>query len=398
MTAIRYPDIVAWSPRRNFRCEATSPHNLPEWHPGRVVTPTEFVWPGAFQEEFEFALYEGSGEEALWTVRQAQVSETSPHAIHVSDGGWCVVRTHGPFSAGLVTISPEGRVVHSLDLLQEVFVGRWTGYVHETSAGPFWSGASHSYFTTLDGREFFCARTWWGQRLLLDLEGGQRADETPHSLTLDRLEARWACETLEAAQAVAATWQGKRHELDVEWSAVEPIKSATAVLARLRPDGAEARLRPFESCGLLTWSTSCEEAFERPRGARTRRTPRVSWSITCYEVRVVAALGLRRLGASPEGFTAFAIHSGCEDDEVRLAVPDRIADRDGRAEQVRPGMTGQEVVELVGAPDHAMREWEYDLLELAKTLRIRWNDGVVEAAELVAPGWLGETRDHHVFA
>lgn len=48
MTSIHYPDLVAWSPSRNSRCEATSRYNLPEWHPGRVVSPTEFVWPGAF--------------------------------------------------------------------------------------------------------------------------------------------------------------------------------------------------------------------------------------------------------------------------------------------------------------------------------------------------------------
>lgn len=78
MTAIHYPDLVAWSPSRNFRCEATSPHNLPEWHPNRVVSPTELGWPGAFQKDFEFTLHEGTSDDVRWTLPQAQVFGSHP--------------------------------------------------------------------------------------------------------------------------------------------------------------------------------------------------------------------------------------------------------------------------------------------------------------------------------
>ena len=105
-----------------------------------------------------------------------------------------------------LTISPEGRVVQSTDLLRSVFVGAWSSYVCMTSGGPEWDGASRSYFVLLDRREYFCARTWWGQRVLLDLERGELADDALHVDALSALEACWALQTLEALSTVS--WSG----------------------------------------------------------------------------------------------------------------------------------------------------------------------------------------------
>lgn len=394
MTAIHYPDIVAWSPSRNFRCEATSPYNLPDWHPGRSVSPTELVWPGAFQEDFTFALYEGSADQPRWTLQQARVSAVSPHEITVSDTGWCVVRTHGPFSAGLVTISPEGLVGQMLDVGEDLFAGPSSVYVHETSAGPFWAGASHSYFTSIDGREHHCVLTWWGQRVLLDLERGTRSDDAPHSAALGGLELAWAKEMLEQRAAQAASWTGRwldeDHWLDTDMAAFLAIQAAIAVVSRSHLIKLATLVRPFEACRLLTWSTHCW-------ALASDRKERVSFMLACHGVRELAAFALRRIGARPAGYAAYAVCRTVGDKDVLLELPERIPDRSTRARCLRPGMPGREVLQTIGAPDHLARDWEYDLDDPSQTLQIGWKDAVVERVSLVEPGWLGDRRGHRLF-
>src|SRR5262245_16686819 len=42
-------------------------------------------------------------------------------------------------------------------------------YVLDTTAGPKWEDYAFSYFVTVDGKDYFCVRTWWDRRIVLDL-------------------------------------------------------------------------------------------------------------------------------------------------------------------------------------------------------------------------------------
>lgn len=381
MTAIYYPDLVAWSPRRSLRFEASSPDN----RAGRRPEGLSELWGGAFQKGFEFSLHDDSTGAVRWRVPQRDVAEDSPHELHVSDGGWCVVRTHGWGSAGLVTISPAGRVVQRVDLLADVFVGRWASFVQHSTAGPFWSQASHSYFVAIDGRELFCARTWWGQRVVLDLERGERVDDGPHTRRLEREEGAWALATLEATKREAPSWREA-----VDWDVTRSVTAALNLIAALRPDGAEPCVRPHEACPVVTYSTSCAEAL----GDRTSCGRRVAWTMFCHGVRAHARRALRRIGAAPGHHATYSFEcEGADGQAAALLLPGPVSARGQRARAVAPGLSGHGVLRLLGSPDHVDRAWEFDLDEPPQTLRLHFESGHVDRVELDEPAWLGDARD-----
>jgi hypothetical protein len=408
VTAIHYPDIVGWSPNKTFRCEARSPYNLPEWHPDRKVSPTEALWPDAFQEDFEFALYEGDSDRPLWVVPQSDVAEASPHEIYVSDRGTIVVRTHGPFSASLVVLGAGGARTLTVDLLDEVFVDAWERHVSHTSAGPFWSAGSHAYFPILEEREHFCVRMWWGGRILLDLGRRQRVDETASRALLAKFESAWVLGALRSGADTVASWEAwpardatteeERESARAARAVLHEVEAGIVAAGRLGTVEALPLLRVLEATPLTNCYWGCHDLLD---GVHPELGG--SWCMGLREVRFLVNTTLRRLGQRPRGFSAYHFFRECGDDRVSLDVPECIEDRGARLLKLTTQRTARDILDLVGTPDFASRVnaqdvWDYDL-DGDETVRIGWDDGSgrVASIERVKPaGWHGDARDAEV--
>lgn len=370
MTAISYPDIVVHSPDRAFRLEARSPDNRPKGHPDRTVAGSTFNDDEvSFQRAFCFTLYEGDSAQVVWTLEQAAVSATSPSAAHVSDRGWVVVQTHDHLRSEVVAISPSGKRGMTLDVAAALVTDPISRrHVHETTAGPSWSGQSHAWFATLSGREHFWLRTWWGDRVLLDLEGGSRVAASEHEGRLAAEEAAWALSALGSFDADADPWSGPWDE----WL------TAITLAGRVRLGSAERLIRPFESISAI-WSSSSTDVL-------STGWAQLHFFYQTYRTRPFATLALRRLGAQPRGFASYVFGRPGAPGE-HLELPECIQERDQRA--VRPGMKGLDVLQLLGAPDLMDgRRWSWDT-ESDSTLRLTFTDGVVKSLEtLRPPGWI----------
>jgi hypothetical protein len=154
-------------------------------------------------------------------------------------------------------------------------------------------------------------------------------------------------------------------------------------------------LRQWEEIEWLGCSTS-SRALERA-------------TLEVERLRPIVHHSLRLLGEEPRGFAAY--HFIGRGQEGRLPAPECLADRYERSRQVTREMSAQQVLALLGAPDHigrrtqhksgpranASETWEYDFrrAEGWVTLIIAWWQGLMVALEEIPSDWA--TNDERVF-
>jgi hypothetical protein len=96
--------------------------------------------------------------------------EGSPVAIYVSNDGWTAILTG---LHELICVDPDGVDRANIALLTEgLSEEEQDAYVRHTTAGPMWAGYSLWYFLEAGERQLFVIRTWWGRRVVVDIEDG----------------------------------------------------------------------------------------------------------------------------------------------------------------------------------------------------------------------------------
>jgi hypothetical protein len=127
------------------------------------------------------------------------------------------------------------------------------------------------------------------------------------------------------------------------------------------------------------------------------------WWLEVQYLRPILHHALRLLGQQPLGFAAYHFR----DKNGRFPMPERIPDRHNRASQVRQDISAEQVLNLLGSPDHIRRrsrkvgtiyhwseDWEYDFRsgDQWTTFRITWEEerrkGRITQIETVPPYWL----------
>jgi hypothetical protein len=402
MTAISYPDCRASSPNGRFTLEARSPHNgtIPHRN-GRPASPDEFPFKYRdHQSEFRYRLLRGGRSRPVWE-RWQPATEDSPHEVVVSDDGWAVLRTHG-FCPDVIAISPDGREVvrariwyaDNPDLRRgppSTHVWR-PATIDFTTAGVYWTSHSWRYFVPVAGRPHFVWRPWDGRRLVIDLD---RAfvfpDDQPLLEGLERVlvEAERAGVTeLLAGLAPRMTEIATRlgpgaGEPAEDDPLLEPLRQVKAALHLVGVHRVVECL-PF----LRAW----EEIDCRSVSTGTAALPD-HW-LEVQNFRPILQHALRLMGEEPAGFAPyyFTHHA-----RGRLPVPERLTDRRARAARLTPGMAPEQVLRLVGAPDHVRRDshqvgrryvwsetWDYDFRGRAHwlTVRVTWDEEPVRMTGL----------------
>ncbi len=431
MTSIFYPDCEAVSPNGSFILEARSPHNGTINHQdGRA--PSEDEFPFKYREHqrcFRYRLLAATntslisaefGEETdhvIWE-RWQERGEDSPHELVVSDEGWSVIRTHGS-TPELIVVSLDGQEIirvkicgpeeEDSDKPTEPKSGRenvpvWAAkHLQSTTAGEFWSTHSRRYFLHTNERIYFVWRTSWGDRLVLDLTNAALLGE-----------AEQCNSVLSAAMQEAETLWG--------YHLLSELATQTTEIQRLLTRRRRATAEPHPLLEKLTQATSAILIAGAHRAAHCipmlRRLEEIDcpsystdsiamggdWWLEAQHFRPILHHSLRLLGQEPLGFAAYHFRLS---EKKRFPMPEKIADRQARADQVRQNMAAKEVLQLLGSPDHVRKrshevagayrwseDWEYDFCtgDQWSTFRIIWEEegkqGRIVQIETVPTYWL----------
>jgi hypothetical protein len=360
MTFIPFHDIIATSPSGEFRVEITG------------TLRDEY-----FRDRSKFVYRLFRSEDLVWewqageAKRGIEYLDDFPHDAWVNDEGYVVARTHEWFYAGLIVFTPKGQVVlrrSYRSMPDEPNPGFLEGdrkrYVSETSAGPFWARCSIAYFHKDHGRSYWTIRTWWGRRVVIDLENASIVDakQLDNALAREQEVARLTRdlkENLPALEKMAAQLSDEdRHE--VFWPKARPVLTATYHAGRLKAIESAEYLRRLEAIDAV--------------GSMGGRVP---WAtVQTSSLRQVAKLSLLRMGEEPSGLPHYQFEQRLSgrDSSKLFDLPVQVTPR--ALDQLEVGLTQKEVLARVGAPDFIDNDWEYDSPspKPAHTVRITWDD------------------------
>ena len=326
------------------------------------------------------------------------IGEGPPTALYVSDQGWTVIRTADVFRQPieLIAISLEGKEKIRIDVFKTLFEDHeemWR-YVGFSTAGQIWgSSYCHFYFIQLGNAPHFCLRTWWGQRLLLKLDAGERAritDEFEHELLA--AEKDYVLTTLQ--QTKDWNWEkGKYGGLvpvdDPKYARLGSGLKAMHMAGTMKVAEAVPFLKNLESCSYSGSTTGSSGDYQPPPGGIK------PYSYRSLTIRQMAKLSLRRLGVRPSLHQSMMLYR--EGDGFWHPQDPLPFQRDTRAAEIKAGMRPEEVLDQIGAPDFIERRmWEYDMDgKTPYTLIVSWGkDGVETIERHTPPKWSdGTSRD-----
>jgi hypothetical protein len=113
-------------------------------------------------------------------------------------------------------------------------------------------------------------------------------------------------------------------------------------------------------------------------------------------------ISIRRLGAIPKDLPVFGRTFRWGNEFITVGSRTNSLSREARVHLLRPGMTTQQVLKIIGPPDyvkdHSPRHWEFDVDSTPPhTCRINWTNNLIKSVEMVTPPtWKeGETRDYY---
>ena len=386
-----HSDKTAESPSKKFKVEAKSPDNA----------GNENGFSRPFQASFVYTLRDVEKNTVLWTRKQPMGAkekyytppkEGSPVALFVSDAGWTVIRTAWD---ELVVVDIAGKDRGVVRILEDGFTAEENKeYVQDTTAGPLWSGCSLWYFLDAGKQSLFVVTPWWGRRVVLDLKSGKIIPETPDIAKQAALyEKNYVVDEL--LKYVASTSKVASCDCEDCWR----VKIAAYVAGR---DGIKEAIPLLEELQ--------NSAYIGSMGGwgygRKFEGEVCECEYSTFTLRQVTQLALRRLGKTPRQLPATQFDVRYEDyKKNRPYVPRKIdGPRAANAGKIKTGMTPEEVLDLIDAPDFVGREkrapgdaiWEYDMdAETPFTLLVHWDGRRVAVVEQIKPArWQdGQVRD-----
>lgn len=364
MTFISYPNITATSENGRFRIEIKGAPSTDSFRDQsnfiyRLVTSEEIVW--------EWTV-EGTGVENC-------VLDDYPHDAWVNDDGWVVVRTHGWFNAGLMVFSSSGEVVlrsfhrRFLDDEPGFLDEEPEGFMGESSAGPFWARYSIAYFVKHNGREFWVLRTWWGHRVVIDLDRAKIVNGTQieEEVTIGLEKAcvqRLFEENIDRLEAVDPDLPQDYDNEEFRLSE-DRICTAGYHAGWLQAEESIPYLRRLEVLGVVGGSCC-----------------RVPWAeIENLTFRQIAKLSLLRMGEEPLWYSQYRFrqrNSSSEDEYPLFDFPEQVQVRSPHLLEI--GLTQKEVLCRIGAPEFIGDVWEYDMPQSVPpcTIRVSWDESHLE--------------------
>jgi hypothetical protein len=388
-----FPDQEATSSNGRYHLTAKSPDN---------ANPSSRT---PFQSGFVYVLRDTKAGKDLWTRKQPKdkpivdQTEEKPFVLrnwkepplvgfYVQDDGWSVLWSATDV---LSVVRPDGKETGRLDILSQAFSKKeHEHYVHHELSGEMW-GLTHSCFATHEGKSYFVVRTWWGHRIILDLESARL---TPDAGTLaKRLEEAdrvYVRTTLEAA--------AKNHD---KWAECCDQRETPLMAIYM------AGQMQMKEC--VPWLRAMEESPSNPSciAVAGEQPKEGEVDVRCWEFftdRQVLQLSLRRLGEVPRPVptTQFQLYTKQNDRRSGIAkpfVPALAKPRAQQADAVRTGMRPTEVLRLIGAPDFIEGTWQYDMDgPKPYTLLVECRATGVKSVERKSPAlWQnGDYRDQQV--
>jgi hypothetical protein len=392
MTRRSYSDLRVSSPGGKLRLEAASPDNGNELV--RDGAPLRGETFGSFQRNFRYRLVETHTETVLWE-RWQSTGEGSPVSALVSDEGYVVVRAHflewGSEELLFVTPGGQKRLVivvaaegylddrplratpkQRRDKLQTATL-LWTDeHIQVTTAGPSWTAGSFETFPSSPEASYFCLRTAWGRRLIVDLRRMALIEEsalTDAQALVEREERRQALDALRCLAPMVRSGEA-------DWSQRFLVQGALAVVVAQKIPEAAPVLRELEATRSAGSWRPCSVL-----GA--------GWYADHNVVRSLARLALRFVGEEPSpggNYTFTPRFPGAASGEAETvtapaAMPPRAYEL---AKGAVPGSTAEWVLASLGPPDFIAREdrnvdklhvwsevWDYDGPE--NTTRLVWS-------------------------
>ncbi|WP_020471149.1 hypothetical protein [Zavarzinella formosa] len=407
MTAIFYSDCKATSPKGKFTLEARSPHNGTINHrDGQPPAENEFGFKyREHQSNFRYRLIDNTRQPSsgqmngsdggfiVWE-RWQEDDEDSPHELVVSDDGWSILRTHG-FRPELIAVSPVGEDTLRVRIdgagsehairSGSIPVYSWSpDYLEFSSAGLYWTEHSWRFFFPHQGSFYFAWRTSCGQCLLLNLSASTLLptpdSSDPLSQAMIEGEKQGVIDLLSSfteRMNEVRNWFRRgtsentgREEMDPQ---VRFLTAAFHLAGVHRLTSAIPLLRKWEE---IDCRSRCTGSDAMPG----------SWWLEVQCFRPILHHSLRLLGQEPLGYATYHF---TPDFERRFPMPEHVPNRQAKTAQVRPEMTAEQVLQLLGSPDHIQsvwrqegeihrtsEHWEYDFLsgDQWTTFRITWEE------------------------
>jgi len=365
MTTIYYPDIEITSPNGHYILRATSPDNQTEKK------------EAGFQKNFIYQLIDSYTDTVLWTRQQTKL-EASPRHLYLSNDGWSVIQVHGLSELGLVAVSLNGQdncyisIKPKQDgngekLIERVARRHWIWRNKQTiqsNAGILLTYA-HFYFTQFEQRPLFILASYWGRRLVLDLQSGQLSTDTAQKRRtslghwLDRQETIWAEEILDEVVDNIDQIQSTDFSLsnnDIPYRLRERffLKLPIAILmaGRLGLSDHVSTLHKLEQVVLP------KSGYHYADGIGN------NYVYETHKLRRFINHAFLLLDERPSIYPcySFFFNKTAYQNNQPLTIPKHIPDRQARLPELQPGMDGLTVLKLLGAPDCIGDQWwEYDI-------------------------------------
>jgi hypothetical protein len=416
MTDINYPDCSAVSSNGLFLLEARSPDN------GSIKmrdgSASDHPLGCSFQRHFRYRLMcrsspradaDASAVDTIIWERWQEGREGSPHELVVADDGWSAIRTHG-FDPAVILLRPDGSALlrvrvtaagdaegpddkgtspRNADRLEGEREVAWQATnLSMTTAGAFWAGNSWPYFCECELGHYFVWRTFWGDRLIVDLDLAKLVtdDEITQRLSdafdcVERNNVNIMFDDLMRHFEAAQSYLTRRHDdSERQWpSSRHPVRRLLQAFHLISVH----QMREYLPL-LRSW-----EVIDCPSSSTGCVALRDHWWVESQFLRAVICQSTRSLGVEPRGYPSFNFRRSI-DEPSRFALPECLSDRRDRLQKLGEAPKAADVLSVVGAPDHIRKrshpvergfygwteEWEYDVLVGGnwRTLRLTWEE------------------------
>jgi hypothetical protein len=236
------------------------------------------------------------------------------------------------------------------------------------------------YFLDVGDAHLFVIRTWWRHRIIVNIGTGAISEMTSlRSKAINEAEHHYLISALAKGIETQREWEKDGHS-----SQARPVIEAAYLSGQSKLFDAIGFLRQFE--GSTYFSSSTFGSWGRSIEFNGEVDP-LSYSTST--LRQVAQLSLRRLGETPRPFpvTEFKKRFADSTKDTEYAPPALEGPRHSRVDEVKSGMTAEQVLTLIGAPDYIESDtWEYDMdAKPAYSLILKWQARSIIRVERKSP-------------
>ncbi len=314
-----------------------------------------------------------------------------PTVVRQKDGKW-ELQSDYVGGSRIFVLGPDNNTKLLLSIKDAIPKAEYDRYVHQTTAGPKWEDYALSYFVTADDKPFFCIRTWWDRRIVIDLTAAKQIPDRGMEAALEAAENQAVLETLKGGVSVLA-------KPEVPLMLFFRLQAAVHLAGRIKERKAVPWLRRLEPLGFETASTLGEYGA----GVDLKEGDFSPQNYSTHQLRRVVQLSLRRMSETPAELPVTSFRRMGSDKAFEPRKWDK--PRSERVSSVKTAMKPIDVLNTLGSPDYVEmgqnihREgpwevaWRYDNdAQPPYTLLLVWEGHTVKVVEKVSPA-LWKDRD-----